>query len=112
MTSDRSSLKLIQGTVDILILKALTRGPNHGYGLSAWIRDSSDGELGIEDAALYQALHRLERRELVESEWGTSENNRRAKYYEITSSGRARLNEEWSNWRRYATAVFQVLEAT
>lgn len=110
MASDHSSLKLIQGTVDLLILKTLTRGPQHGYGVSAWIRERTGGELGIEDAALYQALHRLERRGLVASEWGQSDNNRRAKFYEITPKGRQRLADESTTWQRYARAVFTVLE--
>lgn len=79
MTSDHCSLKLIQGTVDLLILRTLTRGPQHGYGVSAWIREKSVGELRIDEAALYQSLHRLERRGLLASEWGLSDNNRRAK---------------------------------
>lgn len=111
MATDRSNLRLIQGTVDILILKTLTRGPQHGYGVSSWIRERTGGELGIEDAALYQALHRLERRGLVVSEWGQSENNRRAKFYEITPNGRHHLVDESSTWRRYAKAVFEVLES-
>ncbi len=110
MANHRSSLKLIQGTVDILILKTLTQGPHHGYGISAWIRSRTDGDLGIEDAALYQALHRLEHRGLVISEWGLSDNNRRAKFYEITSKGRHQLVEESATWQRYARAVFTVLE--
>lgn len=110
MASDQSSLKLIRGTVDLLILKTLTQGPRHGYGVSAWVRERTGGELGIEDAALYQALHRLERRDLVVSEWGLSDNNRRAKFYEITPKGRHRLAEESSTWQRYARAVFEVLE--
>lgn len=105
-------LKLIQGTVDLLILRALTRGPQHGYGVSAWIRERSGGELGLDDAALYQSLHRLERRGFVASEWGLSEKNRRAKYYEITRKGRRRLTEESSTWQRYARAVFAVLESS
>lgn len=111
MTTDRSGLKLLQGTVDLLILKTLTQGPRHGYGVSTWIRDRTGGELGLEDAALYQALHRLERRGLVVSEWGLSDNNRRAKFYEITPKGRHRLTEESATWKRYARAVFSVLEA-
>ena len=111
MADDNTSLKLLQGTVDLLILKTLTQGPRHGYGVSAWIRERTGGDLGIEDAALYQALHRLERRDLVASEWGFSDNNRRAKFYEITPKGRRRLTEESSTWRRYARAVFTVLEA-
>ena len=108
--ADRGNLKLIQGTVGLLILKTLTRGPEHGYGVSTWIRERSGGELGLEDAALYQALHRLERRGLIESEWGISQNNRRAKYYEITRKGRRYLAEETSAWQRYARAVSSVLE--
>ena len=110
MTTERRSLRLIQGTVDLLILKALAGGPNHGYGVSSWIRDRSGGELGIEDAALYQALHRLERKELIESDWGLSENKRRAKFYQLTPAGRRKLVTESSTWRRYAEAVFRVLE--
>ena len=111
MTTERRSLRLIKGTVDLLILKALTGAPNHGYGVSSWIRDRSGGELGIEDAALYQALHRLERKELIESDWGLSENKRRAKFYQLTRAGRRKLVAESSTWRRYAEAVFRVLEA-
>jgi transcriptional regulator len=107
---DRRTSKLVQGTVDLLILKTLTRGPQHGYGVSVWIRERTAGELSLEDAALYQALHRLESRGLLESEWGVSDNNRRAKYYEITRKGRHWLTEESSTWQRYARAVFSVLE--
>src|SRR5262245_17228238 len=110
MSSVSGSHKHIQGTLDILILKTLTRGPQHGYGVSAWIRERTGGELGIEDAALYQALHRLEHRELIASEWGASENNRRAKFYEITRKGRQWLARETTTWQRYARAVSSVLE--
>jgi transcriptional regulator len=109
MAYDR--LKLIQGTVDLLILRALTRGPEHGYGVSVWIEERSRGELGLDDAALYPALHRLERRGLVVSDWGVSDNNRRAKYYEITRKGRQHLTKESSTWQRYSRAVSAVLEA-
>lgn len=109
MSENQSSLRLIQGTVDMLILQALTAGPNHGYGLSNWIRERTGGDVGIEDAALYKALHRLESKVLVESDWGVSDNNRRAKFYEITRDGRHRLAEESATWRRYAAAVFRVL---
>lgn len=112
LTVDRAPAKLIQGTVDLLILRALTRGPEHGYGVSVWIHERSGGQLGLDDAALYQALHRLERRGLVASDWGVSDNNRRAKYYEITRKGRRHLAEESSMWRRYASAVSAVLEAS
>ena len=110
-TADRAPAKLVQGTVDLLILQALTRGPEHGYGVSVWIHERSGGQLGLDDAALYQALHRLERRGLVASDWGVSDNNRRAKYYEITRKGRRHLVEESSMWQRYASAVSAVLES-
>ena len=109
MPTNRGNLQLIQGTVNLLVLRALTRGPQHGYGVSAWIREQSGGELGLDDAALYQALHRLERRELVVSGWGLSDNNRRAKFYEITRKGRQCLARESSNWQRYSRAVSAVL---
>ena len=110
MSAGRGNLKLIQGTVGLLILKTLTRGPQHGYGVSVEIREHSSGALVLDDAALYQALHRLERRGFIASEWGVSENNRRAKFYEITREGRRFLAEETSTWRRYARAVSAVLE--
>jgi transcriptional regulator len=103
-------LALLQGTLDALILKALSAGPAHGYGISTWIRQRTDGELDIEDGALYQALHRLERRDLVDAEWGLSDNNRRARFYRLTTRGRRELREATATWRRYATAVFKVLE--
>src|SRR5215216_7933627 len=108
----RAPLDLLQGTLDVLILKTLSWQPMHGYGVSRWIRQRTDGVLGIEDAALYQALHRLERKGWVESEWGLSENNRRAKYYRLTARGRQQLRAEESVWRKYAEAVFKVLEPT
>lgn len=107
----RPPLALLQGTVDILILKALSFGSQHGYGVSRWIRDRSEGALGLEDAGLYQALHRLERRGLVTASWGASENNRRARYYELTAVGRRELRAETGTWRQYAAAVFRILDA-
>ena len=106
----RASLDLVQGTLDVLILKTLSWGPMHGYGVSRWIRQRTDDVLTVEDAALYQALHRLERRGWIESEWGLSENNRRAKYYQLTAEGRRQLRAEVSTWQRYAAAVSRVLE--
>jgi PadR family transcriptional regulator, regulatory protein PadR len=106
----RESLELIQGTLDVLILRTLAGEPLHGYGISQWIRDRTEGELEVQDAALYQALRRLERRGLLEAEWGQSENNRRARYYRLTGSGRARLTEQAAAWRRYVAAVFRVLD--
>ncbi len=104
-------LDLLQGTLDVLILKTLSWHPMHGYGISRFIRQRTDGVLGIEDAALYQALHRLERRSWVRSEWGLSENNRRAKFYQLTTAGRQQLRAETSVWRQYAEAVAKVLES-
>lgn len=105
-----TDLSLLQGTVDLLILRALQQGPGHGYAISRWIRDRTEGVLSMEDAALYQALHRLEARSWVETEWGLSANNRRAKYYTLTPAGRKQLRSEVSTWRRYAEAVFRVIE--
>jgi PadR family transcriptional regulator PadR len=101
---------LLKGTVDLLILQALRQGPQHGYEVSRWVRERTDGVLAVEDAALYQALHRLEDRGWIESEWGLSENNRRAKYYQLTSEGRRELRSEVSQWRRYAAAVFKAIQ--
>ena len=106
----RNSLELMQGTVAVLILKTLSWGPMHGYDISRSIRQRSDGDLGLEDAALYQALHRLERKGWIESEWGVSENNRKAKFYRLTDEGRRQLQVEVTTWQRYASAVAKVLE--
>ena len=102
---------LLQGTVDILILKTLSWQPMHGYAISRWIRTQSDGTIDVEGAALYQALHRLEKRKLVKPEWGVSENNRRAKYYALTTAGRKVLRDEATTWRAYAAGVSAVLDA-
>lgn len=104
------NLGLMQGTVDVLILKTLAWTPMHGYGVSMWLRDKTNGELVLEDAALYQALHRLERKGLVESEWGVSDLNRRAKFYSITRSGRTQLKSETAAIKRYVSALYKVLE--
>jgi len=105
-----ATLSLLQGTVDLLVLRALQAGPAHGYAVSRWVRQRTDGVLSMEDAALYQALHRLEARGWIEAEWGLSENNRRAKYYALTPAGRRELRSEVSAWRKYAEAVFKVIE--
>jgi transcriptional regulator len=105
------TLTLLQGTVDLLILKALQQGPAHGYSVTRWVRERTDGVIAVEDAALYQALHRLEARGWVASEWGLSENNRRAKYYSLTPTGSRQLRNEVSLWKRYAEAMFKVIEA-
>lgn len=103
-------MSLLQGTVDLLILRALQAAPAHGYAVSRWVRERTDGVLSMEDAALYQALHRLEGKGWIEAEWGLSENNRRAKYYALTPAGRRQLRDEMSAWTRYAAAVFKVIE--
>jgi transcriptional regulator len=104
------SLGLMQGTVDVLILKTLAWTPMHGYGVSVWLKERTNGELIVEDAALYQALHRLERKGLVESEWGVSDLNRRAKFYSITRAGRAQLKSDTAAIKRYVSALYKVLE--
>ncbi len=103
------NLGLLRGTLDLLILNALAAGEKHGYAVSEWIEAATDGSLLVEEGTLYPALHRLARRHLVSTRWGVSENNRRAKYYALTASGRARLEEEASTWRRYADAVEKAL---
>ena len=105
------SLELVKGTLDVLVLKTLSWSALHGYAITRWIRQQTGGRLEVEDAALYQALHRLERRGLVRSEWGLSENNRRAKYYELTERGRKQLSADTVRWQSYAQAVFSVLDA-
>jgi len=105
----KTELTLLQGTLDLLVLKALEVGAQHGYGVARWVRERTSGAIEIEDGALYTSLHRLERRGWVDSEWGVSENNRRAKYYELTRSGRRRLAAEVTAWTRYAEAVFSVV---
>ena len=104
------SLGLMQGTVDVLILKTLAWTQMHGYGISVWLKERTNGELVVEDAALYQALHRLERKGLVESEWGVSDLNRRAKFYSITRAGRAQLKNDTAAIKRYVSALYKVLE--
>jgi PadR family transcriptional regulator len=103
-------LPLVQGTLDLLVLHTLVDGAMHGYGIATKVHEITAGELAIEDAALYQALHRLEARGWIESEWGLSENNRRAKYYSLTRDGRLQLRTEVSDWKRYVEAVFKVIE--
>lgn len=105
----RPALDLVQGTLDILILRTLAWAPMHGFGISRWIRERTDGALAVENAALYQALHRLERKRWITAEWGLSDNNRRAKYYELTTLGRRQLRAETDQWRAYVDAVVKVL---
>ncbi len=107
-----SSADLLPGTLDLLILKAVSLGRLHGYGVLLRIQQISGGALEIQQGALYPALYRLERQGLIESEWGTSENNRRAKFYRLTAGGRARLGEETAGWNRLADAIALALSAT
>lgn len=106
----RDDLNLIQGTLDLLVMQALEGEPRHGYGVAQWVHERTDGALAVEDGALYTALHRMDKRGWLRSEWGVSENNRRAKYYSLTRSGRARLEKERGAWTRYAEAVFKVID--
>jgi PadR family transcriptional regulator, regulatory protein PadR len=103
-------LDLLQGTLDVLVLRALAWGPMHGYAVSRWIHQRTDGVLEIEDAPLYKALHRLERAGFVSAEWGLSEKKRRARYYALTPTGHRHFLAEENAWRQYAAAVFKVLE--
>jgi PadR family transcriptional regulator PadR len=103
-------LELLQGTLDLLILKTLKWGPRHGYAIALWIRETTNQRLQIEEGALYTALHRMEKRGLLESEWGLSDNNRKAKYYQLTNHGRKQLRAKAAVWAEYAAAVFKVLE--
>ena len=104
------SMELLQGTLDVLVLRALVWAPMHGYAITRWIRDRTGGAIDIQDAPLYKALHRLEHDGCVIASWGVSEHNRKARYYELTPRGRAQFRAEEATWRRYAEAVFRVLE--
>ena len=108
MTTD---LDLLRGTLDVLVLKTLAWGPRHGYDVARWIRERSAEALRIEEGALYTALHRMEARGWIAAEWGVSENNRRAKFYRLTTAGRQQLTRQSADWARYAEAVFRVLNA-
>src|SRR5262245_40997050 len=109
MTDER--LDLPQGTLDLLILKTVALEPQHGWAISERLHQISSASLHIKQGSLYPALHRLERRGWIKARWGTSDNNRRAKYYELTKKGRARLDAETSAWRKLTAAIAQVLEA-
>jgi PadR family transcriptional regulator, regulatory protein PadR len=103
-------MDLVHGTVDVLILRTLAWGAMHGYGISRFIRQRTDGAITLENAALYQALHRLERKKWIHPEWRLTETNRRAKFYDLTPLGRQQLETEYSTWRAYVDAVGKVLE--
>lgn len=100
---------LLQGTLALLVLKTLARGPLHGYGITLHIQSVSNDFLRVEEGSLYPALHRMEQDGWISAEWGTTENNRRARYYRLTSAGRKQLAEEEKNWERLTQAVGQVL---
>ncbi|CAG0984855.1 hypothetical protein ARNL5_02780 [Anaerolineae bacterium] len=102
---------LVRGTLDVLILKALSWGPRHGYAVAEWIRTVTDEQLLVEEGPLYTALHRLEKRGWLVAEWGYSDNNRKAKYYQLSRSGRQQLKAEITGWERYAGAVTKALAA-
>ena len=104
-----ADLELLRGTLDVLILKTLSWGPAHGDSIARWIEEVTREALQIEEGSLYPALHRLEKRGWLESEWGLSENNRRAKFYRLTAEGRKALRTESGAWERFATAVAAVL---
>jgi len=106
-----TDLELLQGTLDVLVLKTLTWGPRHGYAIARWIRDTTDQALSVEDGALYTALHRMERRKWLESEWGLNDQNRRVKHYALTPAGRRALTAQTDRWQRYVLAVSKVLTA-
>jgi PadR family transcriptional regulator, regulatory protein PadR len=108
MASERD---ILRGTLDLLVLKALSWGTAHGYAVARWIELATDDVLAVGEGTLYPALHRLEERGLVSSRWGVSENNRRAKFYTLTARGRSQLQVEADNWRQYARAVFAALDA-
>ena len=106
-----TELQLLQGTLDVLVLKTLAAGARHGYAIARWIRETTDDELIVEDRALYVSLHRMEQRGWLTSEWGVTDNNRRAKYYRLSAAGRRQLGVEAKKWERYAAAVSKVMQA-
>jgi transcriptional regulator len=112
MTMAPASIDLLQGTLDVLVLKALSWGPRHGHGVARIIRDSTSGTLDVLDGSLYAALHRLEERGLVGGEWGLSDRGKRAKFYSLTTAGRQQLKAETATWQRYVASVSRLLTAT
>ena len=106
----RDAKDLLHGTLDLLVLRALATEPMHGFALSKWIDERTAGDLGIVDSALYKALHRLEDSGAVHAEWGASANNRRAKYYSLTTKGRQMLRKEIASWKHYVATVTVILE--
>ncbi len=107
----REPIDVLQGSLDLLVLRTLNWGPRHGYAILNWLRESTGGALQIVDAALYPALHRMEARGLISAEWGLSDNNRRAKFYALTDAGRSALRSEARQWNQYAAMVARILAA-
>jgi transcriptional regulator len=106
------SLPLVKGTLDVLVLKALSWTPMHGFEVVSWLEARSVGALDVEDSAVYQALYRMEKRGVIDAEWGVTENNRRARYYRITAAGRAELRAQTSQWLQYTKTVTGILTAS
>jgi len=103
---------LLQGTLDLLVLKTLSWGPMHGYGIASWIEGATGDVLRVEEGSLYPALYRMARKGWIKGEWGVSENNRKAKYYQLTAEGRRQLREQTSGWERFAAAVTRAVGST
>jgi PadR family transcriptional regulator PadR len=105
-------LPVLKGTLDLLVLRALSWTPMHGFEIVSWLERAANASLDIEDSALYQAVYRLEERGLLQAEWGVTENNRRARYYKLTTAGRTHLRAETRNWVQYADTVTSILTAS
>jgi transcriptional regulator len=106
-----SPVEFRQGAIELLVLKALSWGPQHGFSIARWIQDTTDDALRVEEGSLYPSLHRMEDKGWVKARWGTSENNRRAKFYELTAAGRAQLRSQSTELKAYVTALYRVLDA-
>ena len=106
-----ASLPVVKGTLDVLVLRALQWAPMHGFEITSWLEERSSNSLEVEDSAVYQALYRMEERELIEAEWGVTENQRQARYYKITPQGRAHLRAQTAQWLRYSETVTTILTA-
>lgn len=102
---------MLQGTLDMLVLKALSLGPNHGYGVARWLESMTDDALRVEEGSLYPALHRMQKRGWIASQWGVSDRNRRAKYYALTREGQEQLREEEQTWQLFTSAVAKVMQS-
>jgi transcriptional regulator len=103
-------MQIIKGTLDLIVLKTLSWQPMHGFAIAAWIDQHFSGDLALEEGALYQSLRRMEEREWIAGEWGVSENNRKARYYKLTTRGRQQLRQDAANWERYSVALTRLLK--